>query len=145
VPEPETTRQAGKLIVALRVELVSPEQVLYEGDADMVIARTLEEGDVAFLTGHAPFLGALATWPIELILSDGARRRFAVHGGFVEVSHDRVTVLSDVAELSEYIDTERAAAARARCEDILARDPDDFVAQAALERANIRLEVAARA
>jgi F-type H+-transporting ATPase subunit epsilon len=131
--------------VALRVELVSPEQVLYEGDADMVIARTLEEGDVAFLTGHAPFLGALATWPIELILSDGARRRFAVHGGFVEVSHDRVTILSDVAELSEYIDTERAAAAKARCEDILTRDPDDFVAQAALERANTRLEVAARA
>jgi F-type H+-transporting ATPase subunit epsilon len=131
--------------VVLLVELVSPEQVLYEGEADMVIVRTLEEGDVAFLTGHAPFLGALAIWPVELILPDGARQLFAVHGGFVEVSHDKVTILSDVAELSDYIDTERAAQARARCEEILARDPDDFVAQAALDRANTRLEVAARA
>ena len=54
--------------MTLRVSLVSPEEVLFEGDADMVIARVLEEGDVAFLTGHAPFLGALATHPVELIL-----------------------------------------------------------------------------
>jgi F-type H+-transporting ATPase subunit epsilon len=131
--------------VALHVELVSPEQVLFEGDADMVIVRTLEEGDIAFLTGHAPFLGALATWPIELILDDGSRRIFAVHGGFAEVSNDRVMILSDVAELSEYIDVERAAEAKARCEEILARDPEDFVAQAALDRATTRLEVASRA
>jgi F-type H+-transporting ATPase subunit epsilon len=131
--------------VALQVELVSPEQVLFEGEADMVIVRTLEEGDIAFLTGHAPFLGALATWPIELVLEDGTRRVFAVHGGFAEVSNDRVTILSDVAELAEYIDVERAARAKARCEEILGRDPDDWVAQAALERANTRLEVAARA
>ena len=54
--------------MTLHVQLVSPEQVLYEGDADMVIARVLQEGDIAFLTGHAPFLGALATHPIQLIL-----------------------------------------------------------------------------
>jgi F-type H+-transporting ATPase subunit epsilon len=131
--------------VTLQVELVSPEAVLYEGEADMVIVRTLEEGDVAFLTGHAPFLGALATWPVELIPAEGPRRVFAVHGGFVEVSHDRVTILSDVAELQEVIDVERAARAKARCEEILARDPDDFVAQAALSRADISLETAARA
>jgi F-type H+-transporting ATPase subunit epsilon len=131
--------------VALHVELVSPEEMLFEGDADMVIVRTLEEGDVAFLTGHAPFLGALGTWPIELVLADGAREVFAVHGGFVEVSGDRVTILSDIAEVSTYIDVERAARAKARSEEILARDADDWVAQAALERANTRLEVAARA
>ena len=44
----------------MQVELVSPERVLYEDDADMVIARTVGGGDIAFLTGHAPFLGALA-------------------------------------------------------------------------------------
>ena len=105
--------------MALHVELVSPEQVLFEGDADMVIVRTLEEGDIAFLTGHAPFLGALATWPIELILDDGSRHIFAVHGGFAEVSNDRVMILSDVAELSEYIDVERARAGQ----DALRGDP----------------------
>jgi F-type H+-transporting ATPase subunit epsilon len=130
--------------VTLQVELVSPEEVLFQGEADMVIVRTIEEGDVAFLTGHAPFLGALSTWPIELILNDGSRQVFAVHGGFVEVSNDRVTVLSDVAELSDDIDVARAAQAKSRCEEILARDPDDYVAQEALARANTRLEVAAR-
>ena len=94
--------------MALHVALVSPEDVLYEGEADMVIARTREEGDIAFQPGHAQFLGALSIWPVELILADGARQVFAVHGGFVEVSHDRVTILSDVAELSDYIDVERA-------------------------------------
>ena len=131
--------------MTLHVELVSPEQVLYEGDADMVIVRTLEEGDLAFLTGHAAFLGALATWPIELIPESGDRLVFAVHGGFAEVSHDKVTILSDVAELSDVIDVERAAQAKARCEELLARDPDDWVAAAALARASTRLEVASRA
>jgi len=130
--------------VTLHVQLVSPEQVLYEGDADMVIARVLEEGDIAFLTGHAPFLGALALHPIQLILGDGSREVFAVHGGFIEVSHDSVTVLSDVAELPDAIDVERAEEAKRRCEEIIARDPDDFVAAAALERANLRLAVAAK-
>jgi F-type H+-transporting ATPase subunit epsilon len=131
--------------VTLHVELVSPEQVLFTGDADMVIVRTLEEGDVAFLTGHANFLGALATWPVELIPAEGERLVFAVHGGFVEVSHDKVTILSDVAELADVIDVERAAAAKARCEELLARDPDDWVAAEGLARASTRLEVAARA
>jgi F-type H+-transporting ATPase subunit epsilon len=68
-----------------------------------------------------------------------------VHGGFVEVSHDKVTILSDVAELADVIDVERAAQAKARCEEILARDPDDWVAAEGLARATTRLEVAARA
>ena len=104
----------------------------------------IEEGDVAFLPGHAAFLGALGTWPVELIPAEGTRLVFAVHGGFVEVSHDKVTILSDVAELSEYVDVERAEQAKTRSEEILARDPDDWTAQEALQRAETRLAVAAR-
>ncbi len=130
--------------MTLHVQLVSPEQVLYEGDADMVIARVLQEGDIAFLTGHAPFLGALATHPIQLILADRTREVFAVHGGFIEVSNDNVTVLSDVAELPNSIDVERAEEAKRRCEALLAAEPNDFVAAAALERANLRLAVASK-
>ena len=43
----------------LRVEVVSPERVLFSGDATQVITRTLGGGEIAFLPGHAPFLGAL--------------------------------------------------------------------------------------
>jgi F-type H+-transporting ATPase subunit epsilon len=128
--------------VSLEVQLVSPEQVLYVGEARMVIARTLEGGDVAFLPGHAPFLGALATWPVRVIEADDTQRSFAVHGGFVEVAHDRVIILSDVAELGDGIDVDRARAARARAEAAMRDDPDDAGAQRALARATVRLEVA---
>jgi F-type H+-transporting ATPase subunit epsilon len=128
--------------VSLEVQLVSPEQVLYVGEARMVIARTLEGGDVAFLPGHAPFLGALATWPVRVIEADDTQRSFAVHGGFVEVAHDRVIILSDVAELGDGIDVDRARAARARAEAAMRDDPDAAGAQRALARATVRLEVA---
>ena len=105
--------------MALEVELVSPEQVLYTGDAMMVIVRTLGGGDIAFLTGHAPFLGALATWPIELVLEDGSQPCSRCTVASSRSSQDRVMILSDVAELSEYIDVERAAPG----EDALRRDP----------------------
>ena|SRR5436190_22596338 len=126
----------------LTVEVVSPEAILFEGDAEMVVARTLGGGDIAFLTGHVSFLGALDDWPLRVIQEDG-QVTFAVHGGFVEVSNDRVTVLSDVAEQSNAVDVARAGAARENAEAALRADPDDTEAQAALRRATVRLEVAA--
>jgi F-type H+-transporting ATPase subunit epsilon len=129
----------------VEVQLVSPEQVLYVGEADMVVARTLGGGEIAFLRGHAPFLGALADSSVRLVLSDGGQERFAVHGGFVEVAHDRVIVLSDVAELASGIDTERARDALGRAQEALRANPDDEQAQAALARAEVRLEVAGAA
>jgi len=126
----------------VEVQLVSPEQVLYVGEADMVVARTVGGGEIAFLRGHAPFLGALADSSVRLVLPDGGQERFAVHGGFVEVSHDRVIVLSDVAELASGIDTDRARNAMARAEEALRANPDDEEAHAAHARAEVRLEVA---
>jgi F-type H+-transporting ATPase subunit epsilon len=126
----------------MQVQLVSPEQVLFEGEADMVTARTVAGGDIAFLPGHAPFVGALAIWPVRVVLADGSEVRAAVHGGFVEVSHNRVTVLTDVAELPEQIDVERATAARDRAQEAVNANPDDTEALDALARAQVRLVVA---
>ena len=126
----------------MEVQLVSPEQVLYVGEAEMVIARTLGGGEIAFLKGHAPFLGALDDSSVRLVLGGGLQERFAVHGGFVEVADDRVIVLSDVAELADDIDTDRARAAKVRAEEALRMNADDEDAQAALKRADVRLEVA---
>ena len=50
----------------LEVRLVSPERILYTGDANMVVCRTVGGGDIAFLTGHTNFIGALAPDAIEL-------------------------------------------------------------------------------
>jgi F-type H+-transporting ATPase subunit epsilon len=123
----------------LHVELVSPERILYEGEADQVICRTTE-GEIAFLTGHAPFLGALAVAPVR-ISSPTTSLVAAVHGGFVEVRDDRVIILSDVAELPDQIDAERARLAQQRAEERLRADEGDEDARAALARATVRLEL----
>jgi F-type H+-transporting ATPase subunit epsilon len=125
----------------LRVSLVSPEKVLYEGDAEMVVARA-EGGEIAFLPGHVPFLGVLGVGVVRVLLPGDQEVVAAVHGGFVEVSHDRITVLSDVAELAGTIDEIRARTAQEAAEARLHEHPDDEDAKAALARAELRLQVA---
>ncbi len=130
----------------LDVQVVSPERVLYEGVADMVVCRP-EGGDVAFLPGHVPFLGALDVGAVRVILNADANEgagevAFAVHGGFVEVSNDHVTVLSDLAEAKDQIDVARAEKAKTTAEAALATDPEDDAAQTALARATTRVHVA---
>ncbi len=124
----------------LHVEVVSPEHVLYSGEGEMVVCRTAE-GDIAFLPGHAPFLGALGVAKVRVILPAG-EQAVAVHAGFVEVSNDRVVVLSDVAELPEQIDVARAEAAKSRAEATIAADETDGEAAEALQRAELRLDLA---
>ncbi len=124
----------------MQVELVSPERILYTGEADMVSCRTTD-GDIAFLANHAPFVGALGVAPMRISSPEGTVS-VAVHGGFVEVRDNRVIVLSDVAELAEQIDVERAREALERAEAELRTDPDDASAAAALARATVRLQVA---
>jgi F-type H+-transporting ATPase subunit epsilon len=125
----------------LEVQVVSPERVLYEGRAEMVVCRTLD-GEIAFLPGHVPLLGSLGVAKVRALLPDQTEQVVAVHGGFVEMSHDRVIVLSDVAELPERIDVARAEAAKARAGATLQSDAADEEALAALARAELRLEVA---
>ena len=127
----------------LAVELVSPEEVTYSGSAQMVIVRTVEEGDIAFQAGHVPFLGVLAPWSVDVLRAGDGRDTFAVHRGFVEVSHNRVTILSDVSEVAAEIDVDRAEQARNRAAEALAADAENAQAAAALERAELRLRVAA--
>ena len=129
--------------MALQVELVSPERILYSGEAEAVIARTTD-GDIAFLTGHAPFIGALGIGVVTIQPVGGGEEKAAVHGGFVEVSDNRVTILSDVAELASQIDVERARAAQDRLERAQRAD-DDTEAEAALRRAHVRLQAAGAA
>ena len=88
----------------LRVEVVSPERVLFSGESTQVITRTMEGGEIAFLPGHAAFLGALTENHTRIYLSDGTIQNLAVHLGFVEVGPDHVTILSDAAELEEDIE-----------------------------------------
>ena len=126
---------------ALRVEVVSPERVLFSGEAKQVITRTLDGGEIAFLPGHISFLGALTENHTRIYLSDGKVQDLAVHGGFVEVAPDHVTILSDSAELAEAIDIKRARAALERAE-AASRGEHDATVESALRRAHARLSAA---
>jgi F-type H+-transporting ATPase subunit epsilon len=129
-------------MASMHVELVSPESIVFSGDSTMVVARTTS-GEIAFLPGHIPFVGVLSgKSPVKIWLTDGSIRTVAVHSGFVEVSHDNVTILSDVAELADEINVPRAQAAKDHAESRLRENADDADAQAALLRAELRLTVA---
>jgi F-type H+-transporting ATPase subunit epsilon len=127
--------------MTLHVELVSPERVVLDAEATMVTARTLGGGDIAFMTGHAPFLGALDTYTLTIFMADGSHDVAAVHGGFISVTNDHVRILSDMAELGSDIDVNRAERARQAAEEA-ARVGSDAEAEAALRRAQARLSAA---
>ncbi len=125
-------------MATMQVELVSPERVVFSGEATQVITRTVGGGEIAFLPGHAPFLGALTECHTRITLADGSQLDVAVHGGFVQVADNKVSILSDIAELGEDIDRGRAMAAAERAEAVL-RTEHDAEAAAALSRAHARL------
>ena len=131
----------------VRVEVVSPDEMLYSGEATMVITRTLEGGEVAFQAGHASFLGALVENRTRLFLTDGTVQDIAVHGGFVEVSGTPTTVsiLSDAAELAQDIDVEKVKADLERHELVLRMEHDEAKLTEAIagkKAAEIQLETA---
>ena len=125
-----------------QVELVSPEDISYSGEAEMVIARTVEGGDIAFQPGHVPFIGVLSVWSVEVIRPDGERDVFAVHRGFVQVAGTKVSILSDVSETADEIDIERAKEARVSAKELIQSNSEDQEAIASLERSEVRLRVA---
>jgi F-type H+-transporting ATPase subunit epsilon len=91
-------------VARLEVHVVSPEQEVFSGEADMVVARGTD-GEVGIMAGHAPMLVELADAPLRLFEGDRESRRIEVHGGFLHVTPGedvtRVDVLAERAELAE--------------------------------------------
>lgn len=94
---------------ALQVELVSADRLVWSGEASMIIART-SEGDVGVLPGHAPLLSVMVDGVIDVTTADGETLIAAVDAGFLSVADDRVSVLSERAELAADIDLAKAQA-----------------------------------
>jgi F-type H+-transporting ATPase subunit epsilon len=123
-------------VATVHVELVSVERLLWSGDATMVIARTTE-GELGVLPGHAPLLGELAPGGVVRIQQEGGEElTFAVHGGFLSVTDDGVSILAEIAEQADEIDVGRAQQALERAR---AAGEDDDEAAAAASRALSRL------
>jgi F-type H+-transporting ATPase subunit epsilon len=127
----------------IRLDIVTPERIVYSEDVNMVIARATD-GDIGILPGHAPLVAGMDIWPLR-ILQDEGERQISVCGGFIEVRPEKVTILASCAELPDEIDVKRAEASKARAENRIktaAPDIDMARAEAALRRALVRLRVA---
>jgi F-type H+-transporting ATPase subunit epsilon len=78
----------------LKVSVISPESVLFEGETDFVVAPAYD-GEVGILTGHAPMMAVLGKG--ELRLGSPGSRRFNVEGGFLQVLNNEVRVVTERA------------------------------------------------
>jgi len=124
-----------------RILLVTPEKVVYDDDARFVVLPGTE-GELGILPGHAPLITLLRVGLMR-IRQDSEESRFVIAGGLLEVSENRVTILTGAAEDPRKIDLARAQAALARADRRLAaRAPEIDIdrARAALMRAIVRLK-----
>ena len=92
----------------MAVELVAPDRLLWNGQATFVFARTTE-GEVGILPRHVPLVAELIEGEmVRIDTVDGTEIHAAVHGGFLSVTEDRVSILAEGAELRDEIDVEQA-------------------------------------
>jgi len=132
--------------VPIRLEIVTPERVVYTDDVDMVIAPA-SEGYVGILPHHAPLLTTLGPGEFR-VKKGGVEQVLAVFGGFMDVRGDRVVVLTEDAEHAEDIDAQAAEEARKRAHEALQAGPmtaaEEARARASLQRALVRIRVSER-
>jgi F-type H+-transporting ATPase subunit epsilon len=131
----------------IKLELITPQKKVVSEEVDEIIA-TGTLGEFGVLPGHTPFLTSLKIGELSY-KKEGTAKSLAVSGGYFEVVNDQVTVLVEAAEYADEIDMERAKKAMAKSEErlkALAPDDTDYKSmEAALQRAMIRMQVAAKA
>jgi len=130
----------------IKLRVVTPSRLMLDEEVDEVTA-TGELGEFGVLPNHISFLSTLV--PGEMSYKQGASKRIlAVSGGYAEVLDNVMTVLAPAAEFGAEIDTVRAQRAKERAEKQMAelnREEKDFeLAEVALQRALVRLEVASK-
>jgi F-type H+-transporting ATPase subunit epsilon len=126
-------------VAEMTVDLVAVERQIWSGQATFVFARTTV-GEIGILPGHEPTLAQLEEAGVVRVDStDGTSTTLAVHGGFLAVTPESVTVLAEYAELADEIDVNRA---RTALERAVESDPEGAKAAA---RAQTRLKAAGAA
>ncbi len=135
----------------LRLELVAPAGLVFEGDVEMVVIPAAT-GEMGILPRHAPIVTQLAIGRLRALSAEGDWLVFAVAEGFVKVQFNKVIVLADAAEEASKIDIQRAEEAIERATERLkmyhegtvpeGEHVDVYREQLALRRARNRLKVA---
>jgi F-type H+-transporting ATPase subunit epsilon len=128
-----------------KVSVVTPTGVLFEGDAEMVIAVGAL-GEFGVLADHVNFVTSLAPCVLEIRTSAGEPQRWIISGGIAEVKDGEMTVLANDTQLPSQVDLESAQAAEREADHKLATmstyDPDYGDIDEALKLARVRIRVA---
>ena len=135
---------APPIPASLLLQIVTPDKMLVRDQVDEVEIPG-SEGYFGVLPGHTPMLASLAVG--EMWYRTGQEKTYlSLAFGFAEVLPDRVTILAQIAERAEEIDSARAEEAKKRAEARLqqAKDIDYERARAALQKALVRLQVSSR-
>ena len=124
----------------LYLKVVTHDKLFFEGEIDMLVARTIE-GDVGILLNHSPLVTILDIG--RLVIKDGDERKVAAcAGGYIDVRNNNITVVSDACEWEDEIDINRAERAKERASKKLEdKDTDTFKAELALKKAINRINV----
>ena len=80
--------------------MVSPEATVWSGEAVFVLAKT-PDGELGIMANHEPLMGALSTGAVIVEDVSGNRTTIGVHGGFLQVLNNQVTLITDRAEIAE--------------------------------------------
>lgn len=126
----------------IKLDVVTPERVVYSDDVNMIIARAMD-GDLGVLANHAPLVTALKIGILRIKQNDRYSHIAISGGGFMEVTPEKITILADTAEKPGEIDPERARKAKERAEKRISAPREDIDitrAEAALRRATTRLD-----
>src|SRR4051812_45180930 len=102
----------------LKLEIVTPEKKVLGESVDTVTIPTMS-GEIGILPSHAPLISALKSGILSYT-TGSKTEKIVISSGFVEVANDNVSVLADIAEMSDEIDVEAAQAEQAEAEKILA-------------------------
>lgn len=127
------------------LEIITPKGIYFNETVDSLTIK-LGSGYRTFLTGHTPLIGSLDYAPMHLI-KNGKMEEYALHGGAINVTKEKISVVCNAIEHKSEIDKNRAMAAKERAEKRLQEKDDNTDikrAQLALQRALIRLEIAGK-
>jgi F-type H+-transporting ATPase subunit epsilon len=120
----------------MQVDLVAVERAVWSGPAQMVVARTVD-GDIGIMSGHSPLLAQLKEgFAARIRQADGTILGVAVHGGFLSVTAEGVSILAEDAQLADEIDIRKAWDTYERAKAI---GTDSADAEADLRRARAQL------
>jgi F-type H+-transporting ATPase subunit epsilon len=129
----------------IKLEVVTPERKVVSGSVDQVTIPTLK-GEVGILPNHAPMISALKPGILSYTQS-GTASKLVIAGGFVEVGVNTVSVLAEIAENAEEVDTTAAKSAKDEAEKVLTGwkgTEEELEAELEkLERATARIQLAA--